>query len=364
VPAREPSPQAGEVPPRPSEEPAGKLELESEELPVEEPPPLDQPPAGGLPMTAAGAQPPRTFREVLDSVQVTSEEIARYRDAYKSYVRRRGAGRALRTQEDYARWRHGLATRQFSPAEIKGAVERSWTRFNAAIERVPIESIPPADLARLRTQYQQNLAGEWRGDPYRMLSEDEWVRWRYGIEQKRILTFEGPPKPLGEQIGQLAGHELERVVNGRLPGGSANSRNFNIFGVEEGFRPDHLPAGSRVSYLDRAGRIHTTPGPGRAPFSARFVGDSKYLSGVVPLDAQTDAFVRLAAATDDRAVMFYVRWRDGFPPPTELAAGPFGVGYELPAAARTGVVSGNLLDFAAGRKPPIAVRIVSDPNWR
>jgi hypothetical protein len=358
LPAGEPVPGPGE-PPR-----AGGLELEFEELPVEEPPPLDQPPAGPQPTAGAAAQPPRTFRNALDSVQITPEEIASYRQAYRRYVRERGSGRALRTQEDYARWRHGIATRQFSPAEIRAAVERSWERFNAAIERVPLESIPSADLARLRSQYQQNLASAWRGEPYRMLSQDEWVRWRYGVEQNRILTIEGPPKPLGELIGQLAGHELEHVVNGRLPAGAANSRNFKIFGVEDGFRPDHLPPGAQTSYLDNAGRIHATPGPGRTPFSARFVGDSKYLETAVPFDAQTEAFVRLAAGTDEKAVVFYVRWRDGFPPPTELTAGPFGVGYELPATARSGLVSGNLVDFAAGRRPPIAVRIVSDPNWR
>jgi hypothetical protein len=308
------------------------------------------------------AKAPRTFREALDAVQISRQEIASYRDAYRRYVRERGASRALRTQEDYARWRHGIATRQINPAEIRGAVARSWERFNAAIERVPTESIPPADLARLRAQFQQNLAGEWRGEPYRMLSEDEWVRWRYGVEQQRILPIEGPPKPLGEQIGQLAGHELERVVNGRLPAGTGNSRNYKVFGVDEAFRPDHLPPGSHTSYLDSAGRIQQAPGGTRIPFSARFVGDSKYLQGVVPLDAQTEAFVRLAAATDEKAVVFYVRWRDGFPPAEGLSAGPFGVGYELPAAARAGVVSGNLTDFAKGRD--IAVRIVSDPNWK
>jgi hypothetical protein len=361
LPEPEPAPTAGEPPPpRPPEE-TGRLELEFEDLPVEEPPPLDEPPSP-TGQAGAAAQPAQGFRAVLDRVQITPEEIARYAPGYQNYVKLRGPGRRLRSLEDYARFRHGLATRQFSLADIRSVVERSWERFAGAIERVRTESIPPADLTRLRGEYQRRLAGEWRGEPYRMLSEDEWVRWQYGVEQGRITPLEGPPVPLGERIGQLAGHELERVVNGRLPSGSANSRDFKIFGVEEGFRPDHLPRGSRTRYIDPAGRIYSAPGGKRIPFSARYVGDSKYLGGVVPFDAQTEAFVRLAAATDEKAVVFYVRWRDGFPPAEGLAAGPYGVGFELPAAARNGVVSGNLIDFANGRD--IAVRIVSDPSWK
>jgi hypothetical protein len=197
-----------------------------------------------------------------------------------------------------------------------------------------------------------------------MLSEDEWVRWQYGREQGRIQPAEGPPVPLGQRVEQLAGHELQRVVNGRLPAGSANSREYRVFGAPDTCRPDHLPPGTQVWFLDSAGRFHPQAGPGRTPFSARFVGDSKYLETVVPFDRQTEAFVRLARRTDESSVVFYVRWRDSFPAPSQLAAGPLGVGFELPAAARSGVVSGNLLDFAAGGRPLVRVRIVSDPNWR
>ncbi|WP_328524050.1 hypothetical protein [Kribbella sp. NBC_00359] len=357
LPEGEPAPAPGEPAPRPPEE---RLELEFEEFALEEPPPLDQPLAAPPIPVGQAAKPARAFRQVLDSVQITPQEIAAYRQRYNQYVRQRGASRRLRTLDDYARWRHGLATRQFSRGDIRSAVERSWEQFNAAIQRV--QSIPPADLARLQAQYRANLSGPWRDEPFRMLSEDEWVRWRYGVESGRISPVEGPPVPLGERIGQLAGHELERVVNGRLPAGSANSRDFKIFGVDEGFRPDHLPPGSQTRYIDPAGRIHATPGRNRIPISARYVGDSKYLEGVVAFDAQTEAFVRLAAATDEKAVVFYVRWRNTFPPSEGLTAGPFGIGYELPAAARSGVVSSNLLDFAKGRG--IGVRIVSDPNWK
>jgi len=357
-----PAPRAGEGSSPPPRAPGSGLTFEElfgpEGLPVEEPPPLYEPPAGPT-------QPAQGFRTTLDRVQISREEITSYQQAYQRYVQLRGASRRLRSLEDYARFRHGLATRQFSAADIRDVVARSWEQFAAALERVPTESIPPADLARLQGEYWRRLNTEWHGEPYRMLSRDEWARWQYGVEQGRIRPLEGPPVPLGERIGQLTGHELQRVVNGRLPAGSANSRDFRVFGVDEACRPDHLPPGTRTSYLDRAGRIQTTPSPGRrTAFSAQFVGDSKYLQGVVPFDAQTEAFIRLAAGTDERAVVFYVRWRDGFPSSAELAAGPFGVGYELPTAARNGVVSGNLLDFAAARQPPVAVRIVSDPNWR
>jgi len=54
-------------------------------------------------------------------------------------------------------------------------------------------------------------------------------------QQGRIQPLEGPPVPLGERIGQLAGHELQRVVNGRLPAGSANSRDFRVFAEQFGY---------------------------------------------------------------------------------------------------------------------------------
>jgi hypothetical protein len=157
-------------------------------------------------------------------------------------------------------------------------------------------------------------------------------------------------------IEQEAGHLLERVINNGLPAGSANSRNIPTrFG---NVRPDHLPPGQNSVRLDSIGR--RTSSPKGTPFSAQFVGDSKY-KNLIPTTDQTRGFVMLARLSDERRLVFYVRWQGRFPAASSLAVDPQGIGYVLPNQWVTDMVGAGIRDLA--HTNGVRIQLVSNPLW-
>jgi hypothetical protein len=166
------------------------------------------------------------------------------------------------------------------------------------------------------------------------------------------------PRDLGAPgaVEQTAGHLLERVVNEHLPPGSRNARDLPTeFG---NVRPDHLPPGQKTVRLDPKGSV-TEAGSG-TPFSARYVADSKYRE-VIPTNDQTRGFVKLAALSDEKRLVFYVRWQEHFGEPAALLT-DLDVGYRLPDRFVPQVVQPGVRELA--QKAGVTIELVSDPLWR
>ena len=212
-----------------------------------------------------------------------------------------------------------------------------------------------AERARLQAGWQRYSGKAAR----RLQSEDDYIRFVYGKRTGQLPEIRRGPRPLGVPgaVEQEAGLVLERVVNARLPGGSRNVRDIPTrFGNT---RPDHLPPGSRTIHLNPDGSVSST-GTG-TPFSAAFVGDSKYRS-FVPTTDQTRGFARLAAHSDEKRLVFYVRWQDHFPDPAGLLLDRYGAGYSLPDRFVPAIVQSGVRDEA--RQAGVVIDLVSDPRWR
>ena len=221
-----------------------------------------------------------------------------------------------------------------------------------AVRRAELEAAYPGYVARREAEI---AAGATRRAP---LSMDEYVRARHGFETEQLRPGESllPRDLSGGAIEQEAGRIMERVVDARLPG-SANSRSFpNPFG--DPCIPDHLPPGETTVFLDSAGR-RASQG---TPFSARFVGDSKYRD-LVPISGQTRGFVNLARLSDTRTLVFYVRWQERFPGEAGLVLDAALGGRVLPVRPwNSQLVSPALREFA--RQRGVSIRLVTDIMWR
>jgi len=226
--------------------------------------------------------------------------------------------------------------------------------FREALDRVDLSDLSMAERAQLQAGWQRYRQ---RPNP-RLRSEDEYIRFVYGKRTNRLPKVESAPRPLGATgaIEQEAGHLLERVINNGLPAGSANSRNIPTrFG---NVRPDHLPPGQNSVRLDSIGR--RTSSPKGTPFSAQFVGDSKY-KNLIPTTDQTRGFVMLARLSDERRLVFYVRWQGRFPAASSLAVDPQGIGYVLPNQWVTDMVGAGIRDLA--HTNGVRIQLVSNPLW-
>jgi hypothetical protein len=196
--------------------------------------------------------------------------------------------------------------------------------------------------------------------PNSLLSREDYVRLRHGYETRQLGGgAQRPPRPLGVPgaIEQEAGHVLEKVVDARLPAGSSNTKSFpNPHG--DPVIPDHLPPGAGVVFIDPSGRSASSG----TRFSARFVGDSKYRDNV-PINGQTRGFVNLARMSDERTLVFYVKWQSKFPAADKLAPNASYGGRVLPVRPwNEELVSPELREFA--RRRGVRIRLVSDPQWR
>ena len=226
--------------------------------------------------------------------------------------------------------------------------------FKEALARVDLSGMSPAERARLRAGWRRyrKLPGA------RLHSQDDYIRFVYGKRTGQLPRVSLGPRDLGAvgAIEQQAGHILERVVNEHLPAGSKNARNIPTRHGD--VRPDHLPPGNKTTHLNPDGSVAKT-GAG-TPFSAEYVADSKYRD-LIPTNDQTRGFVELAALSDEKRLVFYVKWQDHFPDASGLFR-DLDVGYQLPDRYVPQIVASGVRDEA--RKAGVRIDLISDPRWR
>jgi hypothetical protein len=224
-----------------------------------------------------------------------------------------------------------------------------------ALARVDLSGMPVAERAQLKAGWQryQGRAGR------RLDTEDDYIRFVYGKRTGQLPEVRRGPRALGVPgaVEQGAGLVLERVINSRLPAGSRNVRDIPTrFGNT---RPDHLPPGRRTIYLKPDGTVSATSAG--TPFSAEFVGDSKYRD-VIPTTNQTRGFVRLAEHSDQKRLVFYVRWQEHFPARSTVPFDKYGVGHLLPPRFVQELVQSGVREEA--RQAGVVIDLISDPMWR
>jgi hypothetical protein len=187
---------------------------------------------------------------------------------------------------------------------------------------------------------------------------NDYIRMRHGFRTRQLVR-DRPLRDLGARgaVEQEAGHIFQRVINNRLPPGSANWRELPT--PEGNVIPDHLPPGRQRVYLDAQGNRSLTPT--NRSFSAEYLADSKYRD-FIPNDPQTRGFVHLAQFTDDGVLAFYVRWQTGFPPTSSLSGGMHNLGYVLPDTFIESIVARGIRDLAS--RSGVRIRLISDPIWR
>ncbi|WP_373652567.1 hypothetical protein [Schlesneria sp. DSM 10557] len=174
------------------------------------------------------------------------------------------------------------------------------------------------------------------------------------------MVRNAPPRPrqLGFYSGveKIGGSILQKVLDESLPAGSANSK---VFPTAVGnCIPDHLPPGKSVIHLKPDGSVSSTSTG--TPFSATFVGDSKYRD-IIPTTDQTRAFAKLAAHSDDKRLVFYVRWQRSFGSPDNLLR-DFYAGYRIPGHHVATIVGSGVREEAA--KAGVTIELISDPLWK
>ncbi|CAO3443952.1 eCIS core domain-containing protein [Azospirillum largimobile] len=235
-----------------------------------------------------------------------------------------------------------------------------------SLRQIDPASIPPGEAARYRTAYPRYVARRQReiaagtGSGRPILSEDDYIRARWGYDSGLLRRgAHAGPTDLGRTgaIEQEAGRAMQKIVDTRLPPSSSNTAVYpNPHG--DPVIPDHLPPGAGEVFLDAKGHKAAT---GRR-FSARFVGDSKYLAGRVPIDGQTRGLVNLARFSDDKTLVFYIRWQGSFPAAESLTFDSALGGRVMPVRPwNEQLVSPALREFA--RQRGVKIRLVSDPLW-
>ena len=227
--------------------------------------------------------------------------------------------------------------------------------FREALDAVDISGIPPETLRKYKAKW-KTYSGK------NLKTESDYIRFRYGHETGTIpkVVRNTPPRPrqLGFYSGveKIGGSILQKVLDESLPAGSANSK---VFPTAVGnCIPDHLPPGKSVIYLKPDGSV--SPTSTGTPFSAMFVGDSKYRD-IVPTTDQTRAFAKLAAHSDDKRLVFYVRWQQSFGSPGSLLR-DFYAGYRIPRHHVSSIVGGGVREEAA--KAGVTIDLISDPMWK
>ena len=115
-------------------------------------------------------------------------------------------------------------------------------------------------------------------------------------------------------------------------------------------------------YLDPDGTVSATKTS--RPFSAAFVGESKYRD-VIPRDQDSVGQIRgevsLASLSDQKRLVFYIRWKPSFSAPSSLHPDPQGVGLLVPPSDVTGFLPPVVQQDAA--RLGVTLQFVSDPKW-
>lgn len=228
--------------------------------------------------------------------------------------------------------------------------------FQDALQRVDISNMPPETMARLKDGWKRY---QKKGQT-RLKTEDDYIRFVYGKQTQQLpRVLKLGIRNLGDvgAIEQMAGHVLEHVVDAKLPPGSSNNTAFSM-GFNRPVIPDHLPPSSKKVYLNPDGTLANT-GSGSS-FSAQFVGDSKYRD-VVPTTDQTRGFARLAQYSDQKKLVFYMRWKPNFDG-LDMLADSYGVGKVLPDHLVPSLVQSGIREEAG--KLGVKVEVVSNPSWR
>jgi hypothetical protein len=252
-----------------------------------------------------------------------------------------------------------------NPAEFRPPTPPQRPVYTS-LRQIDPASIPPGEAARYRTAYPRYVARRQReiatgmGSGRPILAEDDYIRARWGYDSGLLRRgAHAGPSDLGRTgaIEQEAGRTMQKVVDTRLPPSSSNTAVYpNPHG--DPVIPDHLPPGAGEVFLDAKGHKTAT---GRR-FSARFVGDSKYLAGRVPIDGQTRGLVNLARFSDDKTLVFFIRWQGGFPAAESLTFDSVLGGRVMPVRPwNEQLVSPALREFA--RQQGVKIRLVSDPLW-
>jgi hypothetical protein len=231
-----------------------------------------------------------------------------------------------------------------------------------SIREISLDEIPPARRAYhdsrypnyLKRHYAAIAAGTKKDRP--PMSKADYIKFVWGMEEGLLGGGSTKPTDLSRvgAIEQLAGYELERVVDARL--GSSNNLEYpNPFG--DPVKPDHLPAGTSFVFLNQKGYKAQTG----QRFAARFVGDSKYKE-TIPVNAQTRGFINLARFSDESTMVFFVKWQKSFPAADSLPYDTAHGGRMLPVKPwNEQIVSPALRQFASDRG--VKIRLVSDPAW-
>jgi hypothetical protein len=266
------------------------------------------------------------------------------------------------TPENIDRWiEEELAKADFDPKAIGGTpLPSKWKpvparSFREALERADLKTIPSTRLNSLKAAWKEYLV---RGGK-RLKTEEDYIRYRYLHEIDEWPEIIGAGRELGAPgaIEQMAGHEMERFVDHKLPAGNPNTTSYPA-GLPERVVPDHLPPGKKTVYLSPDGTVSSTPTGSR--FSADFVGESKYRD-LVPTDDQARGLVRLAQHSDQKKLVFYMRWQDKFRA-VASTPDPHGIGFVLPPALLPSLVQAGIREEAA--KVGVTIEVVSGPLMR
>jgi len=227
--------------------------------------------------------------------------------------------------------------------------------WREALDVADLKNIPKDMLAEFEEDWKNYTKGNFK-------KKEDYIRFRYLKRIDEWPVIESPARmDLGHDkrgaVEQLAGHVLEPIVDSKLPAGSANTREFHM-GFKKAIEPDHLPPGTKTTYLNRDGTVSTS-GTGTA-FSAEFVGDSKFRD-VVPTTDQTRGFARLAQYSDQKKLVFYMKWQERFQT-AHAVTDAHGLGIVVPAEMVPSLVQSGVRTEA--HNVGVTIEVVSNPMWR
>ncbi len=227
--------------------------------------------------------------------------------------------------------------------------------FHDALDRVEINAIPKEELAGLKR--------DWRAYRGPIQRENDYIRYRYLKTRDEFPEIIGYPRQLGAPgaIEQEAGHLFEKYIDYKLPPGNDIRRRFTV-GLPTAVEPDHLPPGRKTTYLNPDGTASATETG--ISFSAEFVGESKYRDFVgADREAvnQSVGFVRLARFSDQKKLVYYMRWQPRFQT-AHAVADAYNLGILVPDSIVPSLVHQEIRAEAANLG--VTIEVVSNPEWR
>lgn len=241
-------------------------------------------------------------------------------------------------------------------------VDQSNRRIIESYLDIELDEIPPHKLQKYREDY-PDWVRKRRRQGRRTFSRDDYARFRHERENPDQY---GSVTNLEPRLAQDAGRVMESGIS-QITGIPKNTQSFPIPPRYRGTHPkspknvipDYIPPGNNEVYLNGNGIKVVHKRNGKHTFSARFVGDSKYLDKKVPYTGQTRGFVNLAQYSDEKKLVFFIRWKDNMPPISNLRRGM--AGYQLPRSINSHYVSPSLIDLA--RSKGVTIELYSHPFW-